>query len=97
MILTENSKKWSSIISESLQITNPGKLAWMSQYAANHEVFEALQSGDPAAGIYSTPLNTLGMGNPSMPFNPANPAETGLAGGQFGNQKVGSGDIPMST
>jgi hypothetical protein len=32
-----------------------------------------------------------------MPYNPAAPAQTGLAGGQIGNQKVGSGDIPMST
>ena len=100
MILTENAQKWSSIISESLNIENKSKLAWMSQYAANHEMFEALQAGDPAAGIYSTPLNTLGMGNPQMP-EPANGfqkgAGIGIGATDFHNQKVGSGDIPMST
>lgn len=100
MILNENVTKWSSIISESLGVNNKQKLAWMSQYAANHEVFEGVQSAASAVdgGIYSTPLNTLGMGNPNMPYDPktaGNPV--GVPGGAFGNQHAGSGDIPMST
>lgn len=100
MILNENVTKWSSIISESLGVENKQKLGWMSQYAANHEVFEGLQNSGAAVdgGIYATPLNTLGMGNPNMPYNTTNPgAPVGVPGGAFGNQSVGSGDIPMST
>jgi hypothetical protein len=100
MILNENVTKWSSIISESLGVSNKQKLNWMSQYAANHEVFEGLQNANAAVdgGIYATPLNTIGMGNPNMPYNATTPgAPVGTPGGAFGNQKVGSGDIPMST
>lgn len=52
-------------------------------------------------GIYSTPLNTLGMGNPMMPtgvgFNgSSNGSGIGNTAGDFHspNYKVGSGDIP---
>ena len=44
MIITENSKKWSQIISEELGVQDKGKLNWMSTYAQNHEVFEGLQT-----------------------------------------------------
>ena len=104
MILNENAQKWSSIISESLHIDNQAKLNWMSQYAANHEMFEAVQANgagiNVAGGIYSTPLNTMGMGNPTMPTvaDPkASNGMVGLPGGKFGAQNPGSGDIPMST
>lgn len=99
MILNENVSKWSSIINETLGVDNKqGKLDWMSQYAVNHEIYEGVQQGDPAGGIYSTPLNTLGMGNPNMPYNAEKPgAPVGLPGGKFGAQVPGSGDIPMST
>ena len=94
MIITENSKKWSQIISEELGVQDKNKLGWMSTYAQNHEVFEGLQtvSPDPAAGIYATPLNTLGMGNPMMPNVAQNAAD-------FHNPAYvkGSGDVPMST
>lgn len=104
MFLTENSQKWSQIITEELGVKNAEKLGWMSQYAQNHSVYEALQTGDSSVGLYSTPLNTLGMGNPMMPtgvgFN-ANGFGTGVGntGADFHNPnyKVGSGDIPMST
>lgn len=109
MFLTENSQKWSNIIAEELGVKDQNKLGWMSQYAQNHEIYEAVQSGDPAVGIYSTPLNTLGMGNPMMPmgvagqdgFN-ANGVKgygIGNTGADFHNHayKTGSGDIPMST
>ena len=94
MIITENSKKWSQIISEELGVQDKSKLNWMSTYAQNHEVFEGLQtvSPDPAAGIYATPLNTLGMGNPMMPNVAQSPADF-----HSHSYVKGSGDIPMST
>ena len=103
MFSTENSQKWSQIITEELHVKSAEKLNWMSQYAQNHSVYEALQSGDPAAGIYATPLNTLGMGNPLFPqgvgYNATNGSGIGNTGADFHapNYKVGSGDIPMST
>ena len=105
MFLTENSQKWTNIISEELGVKDSNKLAWMSQYAQNHEVYEAVQSGDaaggPAGGIYSTPLNTLGMGNPMMPQGVGfeKGAGIGNTGADFHNHAYqrGSGDIPMST
>ena len=99
MFLTENAQKWSNIISEELGVKDQSKLAWMSQYAQNHEIFEGVQSNLTIdGGIYTTPLNTLGMGNPMMPYNADQPgAPVGQPGGLFGNQRTGSGDIPMST
>lgn len=107
MLLTENSQKWSQIIKEELGVQDSKKLNWMSQYAQNHEVYEGLQAGSVDGGIYSTPLNTVGMGNPMMPtgvgFNPGDGVNGGTGigntGADFHNYKygVGSGDIPMST
>ena len=104
MLLTENSQKWSNIIAEELGVKDQNKIAWMSQYAQNHEVYEAVQAGDPAGGIYSTPLNTLGMGNPMMPngmgYNAGGHGTgVGNTGADFHNPAYqrGSGDIPMST
>ena len=101
MLLTENSQKWSNIICEELGVKDQNKLSWMSQYAQNHEVYEAVQSGDPAAGIYSTPLNTLGMGNPMMPQGVGYTKGAGIGdtGKDFHNPAYvkGSGDVPMST
>ena len=103
MFSTENSQKWSQIITEELHVKSAEKLGWMSQYAQNHSVYEALQVGDPAAGIYATPLNTLGMGNPLFPqgvgYNATDGSGIGNTGADFHNPtyKVGSGDIPMST
>ena len=93
-MILENSKKWSQIISEELGVQDKSKLGWMSTYAQNHEVFEGLQtaSPDPAAGIYATPLNTLGMGNPMMPNVAQSPADF-----HSHSYVKGSGDIPMST
>lgn len=106
MFLTENSQKWSQIITEELHVKSPEKLNWMSQYAQNHTVYEALQAqdGNVVAGIYSTPLNTLGMGNPLMPQGTGyNAGGHGTGVGNTGSDfhdpsyKTGSGDIPMST
>lgn len=112
-MITENSQKWSQIITEELGVKDQKKLGWMSQYAQNHAVYEGLQSGSVDGGIYATPLNTVGMGNPMMPmgvpaaggdgFNaaggPNGGAGIGNTGADFHNYKyqVGSGDIPMST
>ena len=104
-IITEDVKKWSSIINEELGVKDQNKLAWMSQYARNHEVYEAVQANgagmNAGAGIYATPLNTLGMGNPMMPQGVGYGQNTGIGntGSDFHNPnyKVGSGDIPMST
>lgn len=75
MNIYEQQQKWSQIITEELGVKDKSKLAWMGAYARNHEIFEAMQ-GAPAApgaanvaqGIYATPLNTLGAGNPMMPM-----------------------------
>lgn len=47
--------------------------------------------------IYATPLNTTGMGNVAAPQNPAVASTNPAAAGNLWNQKVGSGDIPVST
>lgn len=106
-MLTEdvNVNKWSQIIKEELNVDNSDKLSWMSKYARNHEIYEGLQQAtpDPSAGIYATPLNTMGMGNPMMPqgvgFNATDGSGIGNTGADFHNPlyKAGSGDIPMST
>jgi hypothetical protein len=103
MFITENSKKWSNIICEELGVKDQNKLGWMSQYAQNHEIYEGLQTGSVDGGIYTTPLNTLGMGNPAMPtgvgYNATSGSGIGNTGADFHNKAygVGSGDIPMST
>ena len=99
MILNETQQKWANIITEEYGVKDQTKLSWMSQYAQNHEIYEGQQpwNQNVSGNIYATPLNTLGMGNPQMPLNVADPSKTGLAGGKFGPQQVGSGDIPMST
>lgn len=113
MLITETSQKWSQIINEEFGVKDQNKLQWMSQYAQNHEVFEAVQAHgagvNTSQGIYTTPLNTLGMGNPMMPMGVAGADgfnANGVAGAGIGNTgadfhnpayKVGSGDIPMST
>ena len=101
-MITENSQKWTSIIKEELGIQDSKKVNWMSQYAQNHEIYEGLQSGSVDGGIYATPLNTLGMGNPMMPtgvgFDKGGMG-IGNTGADFHNPAYqhGSGDIPMST
>lgn len=103
-MINEAQAKWKQIIKEELHVDNEQKLNWMSQYARNHEVFEAIQAGDySSGGVYSLPLNTMGIGNPMMPqgtgFNTGNGTGIGNTGADFHayNYKVGSGDIPMST
>lgn len=103
MITENNNQKWAQIIKEELGVENQSKLNWMSQYARNHEIYEGLQTGSVDGGIYSTPLNTLGIGNPGFPagvgYNNTSGSGMGDTGADFHayNYKVGSGDIPMST
>lgn len=111
MILNEALQNWSNLITEEYGVKDQNKLSWMSQYARNHEVYESLQGATPGVdgGIYATPLNTLGMGNPMMPMgvagadgfnaNGTHGAGIGNTGADFHNPlyKAGSGDIPMST
>ena len=100
MILNETQQKWANIITEEYGVKDPKKLSWMSQYAQNHEIYEGTQNpaNNVSQGIYATPLNTMGMGNPQMPMSTdPNNNLVGLPGGKFGAQQVGSGDIPMST
>ena len=103
MILTE-SNKWSQIITEEYGVKDQNRLGWMSKYAQIHAIHEAQQNPTVSidGGIYSTPLNTLGIGNPMMP-EPAKgfQSTTGIGdtGADFHNPLYtnGSGDIPMST
>ena len=83
MLVTENSQKWSQIIKEELGVNDEKKLSWMSKYAQVHEIKESVQNGAARVdgGIYGTPLNTLGMGNPMMPQGTGFDA----AGGGIGN------------
>ena len=103
MILNEALQNWSNIITEEYGVKDQNKRSWMAQYARNHEIYESVQGGVPGvdAGIYATPLNTLGMGNPMMPQGVGFDKGTGIGntGADFHNPlyKVGSGDIPMST
>lgn len=103
MLITE-ANKWSQIITEEYGVQDRNKLDWMSKYAQIHAIHEAQQSPTLSldGGIYATPLNTLGIGNPQMP-EPANGFQqtTGIGntGADFHNPLYnnGSGDIPMST
>lgn len=103
MFINEQTKKWSTILTEELGIKDQNKLNWMSQYATIHEIHEGLQNGgvDASHGIYATPLNTIGMGNPAVPAGVGyGDAGIGNSGADFHNPAyaVGSGDaLPMST
>lgn len=60
-------------------------------YAATPDNVVNAQGVSP---LYATPLNTLGMGNPMAP---SQLSTTSTAPADFWSQKVGSGDIPVST
>jgi len=111
MFITEQNgaQMWTKILKENFNVTDSEKLKWVSEYAAIHEIHESqIGVGGMAMGpdnggfvpsqglnpIYATPLNTLGMGNPMAPQDV--PTNT-TAPGEFFNQRVGSGDIPVST
>ena len=88
MFLNESAKKWSSILTEELGIKDQNKLNWMSNLATVHELYEGLQANASVdGGIYATPLNTLGMGNPGLPlgigYNATSGAGIGNTGADF--------------
>jgi hypothetical protein len=105
MFLQESQNNFKNIIMEEYNNVSAEKAEWMSKLAQIHSVYESkkgisvlnegLQPNTQVAnGIYATPLNTMGMGNPMLPN-----------GGMFGQPteihdpayKIGSGDVPMST
>ncbi len=99
MFINETTNKWSQILTEDMGISGE-KNRWMSQLAAVQEIKEGLQSSASIdGGIYSTPLNTMGMGNPSLPYGVKGAGDVGNTGADFHNAAygVGSGDaLPMS-
>lgn len=105
---------WTKILKENFNVTDSEKLRWVSEYAAIHEIHESQMGvggaamGPNAGGfvpsqglnpIYATPLNTMGIGNPSAPMNPNTASMNPSAVGNQWDPKyqVGSGDIPVST
>jgi hypothetical protein len=110
MFITEQNgaQMWTKILKENFNVTDSEKLQWVSEYAAAHEIFESniglggastfgngvLNANNGLNPIYATPLNTLGMGNPTAPGDLPNNT---MAPGDFFKQQVGSGDIPVST
>ena len=114
MLITEQNgvQAWRQMLTENFKVDDQEKLNWVSQYASIHEIYESqlgvnagnvLNNAPQAVGpIYTTPLNTTGMGNPYAPGVVDTP---NFAQGQvpvggtpgFYNQTVGSGDIPVST
>ena len=106
MFVTEQNgtQMWSKMLKENFNVTDNEKLNWVSQYASIHEIYEsnlgvnggAMVPGANGVGpMYTTPLNTTGMGNPAAP---------GYVNGQvpmnakdFRAQSVGSGELPLST
>lgn len=93
---------WKKLITEEYGVQDSSRSEWMSTYAQIHTLFEAQQTtASIDGGIYATPLNTLGIGNPMMPQANAFEPTTGIGntGADFHNPAYlnGSGDIPMST
>lgn len=114
MLVTEQNgaQMWRQMLTENFNVTDQDKLNWVSQYASIHEIHESqlginagnvLNNAPQAVGpIYTTPLNTTGMGNPYAPGTVATPGfdnpQVPVGGtASFYNQSVGSGDIPVST
>lgn len=106
---TNGQEQWSKFLTEQFDIKDQSKLDWVSEYASVHELHESLlgvnvtpntdnpnflPNGGGVAPIYSTPLNTNGIGNPYAPGQlstiSAKPAD-------MWTQTPGSGDIPVST
>lgn len=111
MILNETEQRYRKLIQEELGVTDARRLDWMSQMANVHAIVkEGLQpnTANVSQGIYATPLNTLGAGNPFMPIGlgmhaadgqPNQGVGIGNTGADFHNPAYinGSGDVPMST
>lgn len=103
-MITENMNSWAGVIKESFGITDPVRLGWMSRYAQIHnqkEIMESQQStvANVSQGLFATPLNTMGLGNPTMPYFNAGNGNMGNTGANFHSPEYqpGSGDIPNTT
>ena len=112
-MIFESNNNWSNIITESYGITDANKLSWMSKYAQIHEAVESNRSTNlfeaadvnsvQGAQLFATPFNTLGMGNPHLPYGVGvNPSGTGSGigntGADFHNPAYQTGsDVPIST
>jgi hypothetical protein len=102
MILNESVNQFKNIIKEEYNVTDERRANWMAKLAQFHSIYESKKgvqlnegiqnNGNVAAGIYTTPLNTMGMGNIMAPHGFQN---TGTQVDQFTLR--GSGDVPMST
>lgn len=103
MIINENGAQlWKTMLQENFNVTDPSTLGWVSEYAANHEIYESnigqnAHFGNGMSPMYANPANTTGMGNPMAPQNPSVASTAPAAAGNQWNQSVGSGDIPVST
>lgn len=112
-MIFESNNNWSNIISESYGVTDANKLSWMSKYAQIHEAVESnrgtnlFEAADvnsvQGPQLFATPFNTLGMGNPHLPYGVGvNPSGTGSGigstGADFHNPAYQTGsDVPIST
>ena len=121
---TNGQETWSKLLTENFDIKDQNKLSWVSEYAAIHEIHESalginatpaggmnvLPAGQGVGPIYATPLNTMGMGNMTVPSqlptqnmgigNPYAPGQlstTSAKPSDMWTQTPGSGDIPVST
>ena len=106
---TNGQETWSKLLTENFDIKDQNKLSWVSEYAAIHEIHESalginatpaqpsLVPNVPQVGVgpmYSTPLNTHGIGNP---YAPSQLSTTSAQPKDLWTQVPGSGDIPVST
>ena len=112
-MIFESNNNWSNIITESYGINDANKLSWMSKYAQIHEAVESNRGANlyeaadvnsvQGAQLFATPFNTLGMGNPHLPYGVGvNPSGTGSGigstGADFHNPAYQTGsDVPIST
>ena len=107
MFITEQNgtQMWKKMLKENFNVQDNDKLNWVSQYASTHEIYESnlgvnggamVPGGNGVGPVYSTPLNTTGMGNPAAPGYVNGQVPMGH-NGDFQQQKVGSGELPLST
>ena len=105
MLLNESQKKYAQLITEELHVTDKVKLNWMAQYAQIHAIHEGVEApmqgvnNMVAPNIYQTPGNTMGIGNPMLPYGTPGAEFDPVNGAAFHNPAYvkGSGDVPMST
>lgn len=101
MLLNESQKKYAKLITEELHITDQTKLNWMAQYAQIHAIHEGIETPGAAGynAINQTPLNTIGAGNPMLPYGTPGAEFDPVNGAHFHDPSYvkGSGDVPMST